>query len=143
MYIVFSIVGNVVVDDHQDVVDIYTASHDVSSYQYVDLSSLELVHHLVALSLREVAVHGGTVDIHVLQLARYVFHLVFLAGEDNYALQLASLEQVADNAQLLWLIADVGRLLDFLSGFGNGYLYLCGMIEQGACQLLNLVWHGG
>ena len=87
--------------------------------------------------------HGGTVNVHVLQLSRYVFHLVFLAGEDNYALQLASLEQVADNAQLLWLIADVGRLLDFFSGFGNGNLYLCGMIEQGACQLLNLVWHGG
>ena len=79
VYIVLGIAGHVVVDDAQDVVDVNTTGYDVSSHEYVDLSGLETIHHVVALSLREVGVHSSTVDVHALQLAGDVLHLVFLA----------------------------------------------------------------
>ena len=135
--------GHVVVDDHQDVVNVNAACYDVGSYQHVHLSCLEAVHHVVALSLREVAVHGGAVDFHVFQLAGDVLHLLLLAGEDDDAVQFAGLEQLAHDAQLLGFIAHVGRLLYLLRRFRDGYLHLCRVVQQRACQLLNLVGHGG
>ena len=38
MDIVFNVARHVVVDDHLYVVDVYTASYDVSSHEYVDVA---------------------------------------------------------------------------------------------------------
>ena len=63
MDIVFGIVGNVVVDHHGDVVDVNAACQDVRSHQDVDLSALELEHHIVALCLIKIRVHLTAVDM--------------------------------------------------------------------------------
>ena len=52
--IVFGIVRHVEVDDHCYVVDVDATCNDVSSYEYVDLSGLELIEYFVALSLLKV-----------------------------------------------------------------------------------------
>ena len=61
--IVFGIVRNVVVDHHCDVVDVDTTGQDVRSHQNIDLSALELEHHIVSLGLVEVRVHLTAVDV--------------------------------------------------------------------------------
>ena len=54
MDIVLRVVRYIEVDNHCDVVDVNAASHDISSHEHVDLSGLELVENLIALSLLEV-----------------------------------------------------------------------------------------
>ena len=79
VYVVFGVVGYVVVDDAEDVVDVDAAGHDVGGYEHGDLSGLEAVHDVVAFGLGEVGVHGGAVDVHLAQFACDVLDLVFLA----------------------------------------------------------------
>ena len=143
MDVVFGIVRHIVVDDHQDVVDVNAARHDVGGHEHIHLSGLEAVHHVVALLLAEVAVHRGAVDVQAFEFARDVLHLVFLAREDDDALQLAGLEEVADDVDFLRLVAHVGGLLDFLGRLGHGNLHLHGIGEQRASQLLDFLRHGG
>ena len=92
MNVVLGIAGHVIVNNTQDVVDVNASGHDVGGNEYADLSDLEAIHHVVTLGLREVGVHGGAVDIHALQFAGDVLHLILLAGEDDDAFQFASLE---------------------------------------------------
>ena len=54
----------------------------------------------------------------------------------------SSANQAAYDAQLLVLIADVGGLYDFVSRFGYGQFYLCGVVQDVFCQLLYLGRHG-
>ena len=128
MNVVFGIAGYVVVDNHQYVVNVDASCYDIGGYQYVNLTALEAIHHVVTLSLRQIAVHGGTVYLHVAQLTRDVFHLVFLAAEDDDTLQFASLEQRTYDAQLLGFVAYVCRLLYFLCRLRDGNLHLCRII---------------
>ena len=79
VYIVLCIVGYVVVDDCQDIVDVNASGHDIGSHEHISLSGLESVHHLVALLLGEVAVHLVTVDMHGLQTARNLLDAFLLA----------------------------------------------------------------
>ena len=108
VYVVLGIAWDVIVDDAEDVVNVDASGHNVCGYQDADLSGLEAVHDVVALGLCEVRVHGGTVDVHALQFTGDVFYLVLLAGEDDDAFQFAGLEQRTDDAELLWLVADIG-----------------------------------
>ena len=79
VHIVLGIVGHVVVDDTQNVVDVDASRHNVGSHEHIHLSGLELQHDFVAFALVEVAVHLGTVYLHALQPAGNVLHLVLLA----------------------------------------------------------------
>ena len=74
--------------------------------------------------------HLVTVDVHLLQLAGHLLHLLLLAGENDDALQVAGLEEMLDNLQLLRLVADVGTLADLLSWLGYSNLYLNGIVEE-------------
>ena len=60
--IIFCVARHVKVDYHCDIVNIYAAGYNVSCDEYVDLATLELVHHFVALCLVEVRVHLTAID---------------------------------------------------------------------------------
>ena len=59
--VIFCIVRNIVIDDHLNIIDVDSARHNVGSYENIILSALELEHHIIALSLFHVAVHGSAV----------------------------------------------------------------------------------
>ena len=65
--VVLGIVGCIVVDDHGDVVDVDAARHDVGGHEQIHLSCAEELHHLVALGLFQVGVHGAGVPSFALQ----------------------------------------------------------------------------
>ena len=52
--VIFGIVRHVIIDNHLDVVDVDTTSHDVGSHEHVILTALELEHHIITLSLLQV-----------------------------------------------------------------------------------------
>ena len=64
--IVFGIVRNVIIDNHCNVVNVYSARNDVGSDKNINLSALEFIHHFVALCLVKVGVHFPTVDLQAL-----------------------------------------------------------------------------
>ena len=66
MDVVLSIMGNIIVQDDADVVDVDASADDVCSYQHIYLSGLKAVHYIVAFCLREIAVHLGAVYLHAL-----------------------------------------------------------------------------
>ena len=141
--IILGIVGNIVVDDHCDVIDVNASRENVRGHQHINLATLELEHHLVALRLVEVGVHLATVDFHPQQSLVDLLHLHFAAREDNDTLQVTGLENLLDNLQFLCLIANVGALLDFLSGLADSQLDLYGVLQQVLGHLLNVFRHGG
>ncbi len=71
------------------------------------LSALELEHHIIALSLFQVAVHGSAVYSNLLEGSCELLHLEFAAAEDDDALQVACLEDVLDDGHLLGFVAYV------------------------------------
>ena len=143
MHVILSIVGHVVVDDNADIVDVDASGHDIGSHQHIGHACLETIHHLVALLLREVGVHLTTVDVHLLQTAGDIFYSLLLTREDDDALQVARLEDVVDDLELLRVVAHVGTLLNLFGWARNGYLDLYRIVEQGNSQLTDLGRHGG
>ena len=51
VHIVLSIVGYIVVDYRQDIIDVDASRHDIRRHEHIHLSSLETIHHLVAFLL--------------------------------------------------------------------------------------------
>ena len=141
--IVLRIVRHIVVEYHAYVVNVDAAGDYVGSTEHVDVSGLETIHHVVAFRLSQVGMHGCTVDFHALELAGNVLHAVFLSAEDDNALQVALLEDVLDDFELLWLIANICRLVDFLGRAAHLELHLNRLMEQRDSQLTDLGGHGG
>ena len=81
--------------------------------------------------------------MHLLQTAGNFLHLFFLAGKDDDTLQVTSFEDMVDDLQFLWVVANVGALMDLFCGFGDGYLHLHRVVEQSDSQLTDLRWHCG
>ncbi len=130
--------GHVVVDDQPDVLDVDAAGHDVGGDQDIDLVVLESEHHLLALGLLQIGVHGGDVELHALERVGQLLDLELRRREDD-GLRIGRLgEKFADDAQLLALVADVGRLVDGLVGFGDGDVDLGGVAQDGLGQLADL-----
>ena len=65
-----------------------------------------------------------------------------MAGEDDDTLELLFFKEVAQNAQLLIVVAHVGHLANLLCGFRYGYLHLNRIVEQLYGKLANLLRHG-
>ena len=143
VHIVFCIMRHIVVDDHLDVIDINTTSHNIGSYEYIVLSALELEHYVVALCLFQIRVHCTTVNAALLQGSSQLLNLHLAAAEYNDTLHVTSLEDILDDGHLLSLITYVCFLLDLFGRFAYGKLNLYWVLEQSLCQFLNLLWHGG
>ena len=75
MNIVFSIVRNIIVYHHVDIVNINTPCHNICSHKNIYLSRLEEIHNLIAFSLCEVRMHSSTVYVHLLQTSGNILHL--------------------------------------------------------------------
>ena len=61
--IILCIVWNIVIDNHRNVINIYSARNNISSNKNINLSALEFIHHFVALCLVKVRVHFPTVNL--------------------------------------------------------------------------------
>ena len=138
MDVVLGVVRHVVVDYQTDILDVDTPGHDVRSHQDLDAVVLEVEHHLLALRLLQVGVHGGHVEIHALERAGQLLDLELRRREDD-RLRIGRFgEQLADDAQLLILVTDVGRLVDRLVGFRYGDVDLGRIVQDGLGQLADL-----
>ena len=87
MHIVLYIMRHIIIDDHLNVVDVDTTSHNISSHKHIYLLALEFEHHLVALCLTKVAMHFACVNLYLLELAVYLLNLLFFAREDDDAVE--------------------------------------------------------
>ena len=141
--IVFGIVRNVVVDHHCDVVDVDTTGQDVRSHQDIDLSALELEHHIVALGLFKVGVHLTAVDVQSGESLVDVLHLLLAAREDDDAFQVTGLEDVLNDLEFLSLIADISALLNLFRRLAYSQFHLHRILQQTLCKFLNVLGHGG
>ncbi|CCZ75682.1 putative uncharacterized protein [Alistipes finegoldii CAG:68] len=136
--IIFGVVRHVVIDDQSDVLDVNAARHDVGGHEDRDLVVLEVEHHLLALGLLQIGVHGRHVEFHAFERMGQLLDLHLRRREDD-RLRLGRLgEHLADDVQLLVLIADIGRLVDSLVGFRNGDIHLGGIAQNGLGQFADL-----
>ena len=76
VHVVFGVVGHVEIDDELDVVDIYAARHDVRGNEDADLPVLEAEHHVVALFLIEVGMHGFGIEAVAFEHHVQFFHFL-------------------------------------------------------------------
>ena len=143
MHIVLYIMRHIIIDDHLNVVDVDTTSHNISSHKHIYLLALEFEHHLVALCLTKVAMHFACVNLYLLELAVYLLNLLFFAREDDDAVERLIGKDMLEESQLLSLMANIRALLYLFSWFANSQLYLYRILEQRLSQLFNLLWHGG
>ena len=136
--VVLGVVRHVVVEYQADVLDVDTARDDVRGDEDFHLVVLEVEHHLLALRLLQVGVHGRNVESHALERMGQLLDLEFRRREDD-RLRVGRLgEQLADDAQFLTLVADVGRLVDGFVGFRNGDVDLGGIAQNGLGQFADL-----
>ena len=136
--VVLGVVRHVVVEHQADVLDVDTARDDVRGDEDFHLVVLEVEHHLLALRLLQVGVHGRNVESHALERMGQLLDLEFRRREDD-RLRVGRLgEQLADDAQFLTLVADVGRLVDGFVGFRNGDVDLGGIAQNGLGQFADL-----
>ena len=143
VHIVLYIMRHIIIDDHLNVVDVYTTSHNISSHKHIYLLALEFEHHLVALSLTKVAMHFACVNLYLLELTVYLLNLLLFAREDDDAVERLIGKDMLEESQLLGLMTNIRALLYLFSRFANSQLYLYRILEQRLSQLLNLLWHGG
>ena len=96
MDIVLFVVGHIVVDDKLDVVNVDSACHDVGGHKDVQLAHLEAVHHVVALFLQQVAVHGFGVEAFVLEGDGHVLDLHLRADKNDDAVRRLTQQMLHD-----------------------------------------------
>ena len=136
--VILGIVRHVVVEHQADVLDVDAPGDDVRGDEYLDLVVLEIEHHLLTLGLLQVGVHGRHVEFHPFERMGQLLDLELRRREDD-RFRIGRLgEQFANDAQLLILVANVGRLVDGLVGLRNGDVDLRGIAQDGLGQLADL-----
>ena len=85
--------------------------------------------------------HLTTIYTHARESHVDLLDCLFLAREDDDAFEVALMEDVFDDAELLRLMTDIGALLDFLSGLAHGEFNCDGVFQQVVRQFLDLVRH--
>ena len=141
VHIILGIVGHIEIDNGADIVDIDTSGHNIGRNKHIDLTNLEAIHHLVALLLRQVAMHLVAIDVHRLERTGNLFDALLLTREDDDALKVALLEDMVDNLELLRVVAHVGTLMNLLGWFRHSDFYLDRIMEQINGQLADFGWH--
>jgi hypothetical protein len=86
-------------------------------------------------------VHLARVNLHLLQCAVDSLHLLLLAREYYYAVEVAFAEQVFYDTYLLCFVADICALFDFLCRLAHCNLYLYGVFQQTFCEFFNFFGH--
>ena len=62
MHIILGIARHIEIDYQRYIVDIDPSRHDIRGHEHIDLPVTKIQHHLVALLLLQVAVHGARIQ---------------------------------------------------------------------------------
>ena len=87
--------------------------------------------------------HGAYIEALTFQRDAQFLHLHLGGGKENDAVEGLVAEHLLDNPVFHAVIAEVSRLLYFLSRLRYGNLHLYGVVEDVLRQFLNVVRHGG
>ena len=115
--VILGVVGHVEVDDELDVVNVDASRHDIRGHENADLPVLEAEHHVVALFLFEVGVHGFGIEAVAFEHNVQFFHFLLRRGKDDDAFRRRLAEHLFQNRHFLRVAADIGTLLYLFGGF--------------------------
>ena len=136
--IILGVVRHVVVDHHAYIFDVDASRHDVGGHQQVDLAVLEIEHHLLALGLIQIGVHGRRIEVHPLEGESQLLDFQLRRGEDDRLRFERFGEKFLYQPQFLRFVEHVGPLLDRLIGFRDGDIDLDGLAQNLPGQLADL-----
>ncbi len=105
------VLGDLVVDDVGDVVDVDAAGGHVGGHQHVDVAGAERLEGLLAGDLVQVAVHGADLEAALAELVGDLLRGALGAGEDHRGAATAGLQQPADQLDLVQRVGAVGELV--------------------------------
>ena len=143
VHIVLGIVGNVIVDDERNVIDINATSYDVRCHEHANMTVSKILHHLFTLALLQIGVHGGHTVVHPFERCRKLFHLHLRGGEDDDAFGRFLGEKLLQERHFMRLVADVGRLHDRFRRTRYCDLDLLRILQNVVRQRADLGRHGG
>ena len=109
-------IGDIVVDNHTQLLDVDTASSDVGGNHYARLARLEVIQGSLTLALRLIAVQSFAAHTLVAQSFRYVVGSVLGAGENQYRFILMLSQQLDQQLAFLGLLDKVDTLLNLIYG---------------------------
>lgn len=117
MDVVFTVGGEIVVDDQGHLLDINTASEQIGGNEYTGRSRTELLHDNVTLSLLHVAVHGRHGEVTSSKLVGEPVDLPASVTEDDGLSNGDGLVEIGQGIELPLLLLDRNvKLLDTLEG---------------------------
>ena len=116
MHVVLRFAGYIIVDYQHHILYVDAAGQQVGGHNHLDAARAETANRFVALLLVEIGVDFGGFHTGAAQVAGQVAHTVLRCGKDDYSFAPVLLEQVEEDALLVGLVAENGRLLDFLHG---------------------------
>ena len=117
VHIVLGLGGNVVVDNHRNVVDVDSARHDIGGDKDVGMPGLECAYDFLAPALLEVAVHLVDADSLFSQNLAEVFYSEFRPDKNNDTLAATFfLEKIEKYSGFLADTAEHGALIDLVGG---------------------------
>ena len=143
VYVVLGLAGYVVVHHHGYVFDVDAAGQNVGRHENVDFARGEIVDHLLALLLVEVAVHFGGFIAHLSQFAGEILYGEFGGGEHNDPLRAAGLENMFQDCGFLPVVTYVGALVDFFRRTRYGDAHFHGVGEDFVGEPAGLLGHRG
>ena len=144
VHVVFRHVGNFIVDDMRQVINIDTASSNVGGDQGADVAALEAGQCLRACALALVAVQRHRVDAVFGQELCHVVGAEFGAGKNQHLAPVVLVDDVHQYLLLLSAAYRVDHLRNTLHcGVAGGDLNALRVFQQRRGQLTNLIAEGG
>ncbi len=141
MNIILRFGRHIIIDHHLNVVNVYSARHDVGGHQDIYPPRLEIEHHVISLLLLKVAVHLSNTYLIGSQRLEQLFHLQFGRGEHNHLFRRTYTEQMAEERKLLGLIDRICSLLYLVCRLGDGQLHFRRTGKYLGCEHLYLRRH--
>ncbi len=139
------VLGDLVVDDVGDVVDVDAAGGDVGGDQHVDVAGAERLERLLAGGLAQVAVHGADLEAALGEFVGDLLRGALGAGEDHRRAAALGLQDAADQFDL---VQRVGAVDELLGGVVDGRRMrrlgpdVGGLVHERAGQRDDRVRHG-
>ena len=143
MHVVFRHVGQFVVHDLRQLLDIQTTRRDVRRDQHAHFAVLEAGQCLGTRILALVAVNRRSTDAGLLELGRQTVGTVLGTGEDQHLVPVFLDDQVLEQRRLVALLHGVDMLLDLLGrGVARAGFHRHRVIQQLVGHAANLIGEG-
>jgi hypothetical protein len=140
----FGFVGEVVVDDMSDAVDVDAAAGYVGGYQHGDFVVGEIGESALAGILAFVAVDGFGADATGVEMTDDAVGAVLGSGEDEGAVHREILDEVREEGGLVAFFYPVDGFFDLGGGgFNGGDFDDGGFVHQGVGEAADFGGHGG